>query len=224
MFKIAAPPIIAGSILCALQAATGPPASKRSKRSSACRLEIYRDSGALVHYQFRVVSSNIPSLIVNSQFCSILPGGTATGSASDSTRTRGSPARASHSSGARPPSRAAARRKRKLIRRQTKASNRRPSRPEPRFRIHLSPAPSQERTDARGLRTRSLGFTDDQDGTCHGFSPDGSSSTKRAAIADVGTRQLSFRDLARLQVAEPTRLVVITAAEPSPTPPKPSRL
>ena len=27
MFKIAAPPIIAGSILCALQAATGPPAS-----------------------------------------------------------------------------------------------------------------------------------------------------------------------------------------------------
>ena len=26
MFKIAAPPIIAGSILCALQAATGPPA------------------------------------------------------------------------------------------------------------------------------------------------------------------------------------------------------
>ena len=27
MFKIAAPPIIAGSILCALQAATGPPAA-----------------------------------------------------------------------------------------------------------------------------------------------------------------------------------------------------
>ena len=27
MFKIAAPPIIAGAILCALQAATGPPAS-----------------------------------------------------------------------------------------------------------------------------------------------------------------------------------------------------
>ena len=50
-----------------------------------------------------------------------------------------------------------------------------------------------ERTDARGLRTRSLGFTDDQDGTCHGCSPDGSSSTKRPAIADVGTRQLSFR-------------------------------
>jgi hypothetical protein len=34
---------------------------------------------------------------------------------------------------------------------------------------------------------------DDQDGACHGCSPDGSSSTKRAAIADVGTRQLSFR-------------------------------
>src|SRR5271169_2842692 len=48
-------------------------------------------SGALVHYQFRVVSSNIPSLIVTSQFCSILPGGTATGSASDSARTQGSP-------------------------------------------------------------------------------------------------------------------------------------
>src|SRR5438132_6406386 len=42
----------------------------------------------------------------------------------------------------------------------------------PMVRIHLPPAPSQERTDARGLRTRSLGFTDDQDGTCHGFSPD----------------------------------------------------
>jgi hypothetical protein len=61
--------------------------------------------------------SNIPSLIVTSQFCSILPGGTATGSASDSARTRSEPAT---SSGARPPSRAAARRKRKLIRRQTK--------------------------------------------------------------------------------------------------------
>jgi hypothetical protein len=35
------------------------------------RIRIYRDSGALVHYQFRVVSSNKPSLIVSSQFCSI---------------------------------------------------------------------------------------------------------------------------------------------------------
>jgi hypothetical protein len=35
--------------------------------------------------------------------------------------------------------------------------------------------------------------SDDQDGTCHGCSPDGSSSAKRAAIAEVGTRQLSFR-------------------------------
>jgi hypothetical protein len=35
--------------------------------------------------------------------------------------------------------------------------------------------------------------SNDRDGTCHGHSSDGSSSTKRAAIADVGTRQLSFR-------------------------------
>ena len=42
-------------------------------------------------------------------------------------------------------------------------------------------------------RAFSMPSSDDQDGTCHGCSPDGSSSTKRAAIADVGTRQLSFR-------------------------------
>ena len=35
--------------------------------------------------------------------------------------------------------------------------------------------------------------SDNEDGPCHGCSPDGSLTTKRAAIADVGTRQLSFR-------------------------------
>ena len=83
--------------------------------------------------------SNIPSLVVNSQFCSIPPGGTATGSASDSTRTRGSPARANHSSGARPP-------KKEAHKATDKGSNRRPSRPEPMVRIHLSPAGSPLRT------------------------------------------------------------------------------
>jgi hypothetical protein len=42
-------------------------------------------------------------------------------------------------------------------------------------------------------RAFSMPSSDDQDGTCHGCSPDGSSSRKRAASADVGTRQLSFR-------------------------------
>ena len=47
MFKIAAPPIIAGSILCAVQAATGPPASaldqwiKLSNNTRMTIVEIY---------------------------------------------------------------------------------------------------------------------------------------------------------------------------------------
>jgi hypothetical protein len=67
-----------------------------------------------------MVSSNIPSLIVTSQFCSIPPGGTATGSASGSAKTPGPAGKSQTLYLVRPPSRAAARRKRKLIRRQTK--------------------------------------------------------------------------------------------------------
>jgi hypothetical protein len=44
----------------------------------------------------RLVSSNIPSLIVTSHCCSIPSGATATGSASGSAKTRGRPARARH--------------------------------------------------------------------------------------------------------------------------------
>ena len=106
-------------------------------------------SGALVHYQFRVVSSNIPSLIVTSQFCSILPGGTATGSASDSARTRGSPARASHFIWCAPSKPSSGAPKKEAHKATDKGSNRRPSRPEPRFRIHLSPAESQAKSLAR---------------------------------------------------------------------------
>jgi hypothetical protein len=52
-------------------------------------------------------------------------------------------------------------------------------------------APSEVRLEWR--RAFSMPSSDDQDGTCHGCFPYGSLSTKRAAIADVGTRQLSFR-------------------------------
>ena len=61
-----------------------------------------------------------PSLIVNSQFCSILPGGTATGPHPIRPGPGAARQEPATSSGARPPGRAAARRKRKLIRRQTK--------------------------------------------------------------------------------------------------------
>ena len=84
-------------------------------------------------------------MIVTSQFCSIVPGGTATGSASDSAKTRGSPARASHFIWCAPSKPSSCAPKKEAHKATDKGSNRRPSRPEPMFRIHLSPPASHWR-------------------------------------------------------------------------------
>jgi hypothetical protein len=72
----------------------------------------------------------------------MLPGGTATGSASDLVRTRGSPARASHFISCAPSKPSSGAPKKEAHRGDRQRSKPRPSRPEPRFRIHLSPAAS----------------------------------------------------------------------------------
>ena len=100
------------------------------------RIPIYRDSAALVHYQFRMVSSKTPSLIALA-ICSIPPSGTMTGSASGSA---GMPTRAQGSILCAPwkPSSSAAETKGHDA--TNKGSNPCLSRPEPGFRIHFPPA------------------------------------------------------------------------------------
>jgi hypothetical protein len=97
----------------------------------------------LIHYQFRVVSSNIPSLIVTSQFFAQYcqaerqPGPHPLRPGPGAAR-----ARASHfiwCAPSKPNSRAPKKEAHKVT---DKGSNRRPSRPEPMFRIHFSPPES----------------------------------------------------------------------------------